>query len=119
MDQEMEVFPSINKRANDGALLFLVQQVHDKVHAMDERLTKHMTEETLELAEEITKLMCRAFPGADPDGHRSAHESQMKAISDRAEFWKKMLFEISKFGLVGFLGWACLALWKNFIQGPQ
>jgi hypothetical protein len=118
-NSDMEVFPAINKRANDGVILLLVQQVHDKVAAMDARLTKHMTEETLELAEEITKLMCRAFPGADPDGHRSAHEAQMKAITDRADFWKKMLFELSKFGLIGFIGWAALALWKNFIQGPQ
>lgn len=119
MSEEMTVFPAVNQRANDRAILLLVEQVHQKVHDMDDRLTKHMTEETLELAEEISKLMCRAFPSADPDGHRAAHEAQMRAISDRADFWKKMLFELSKFGLLGFIAWAGLALWRNFLQGPQ
>ena len=119
MTEAMQVFPATNRRTSDNAVLILVQQVHEKVHEMDHRLTQHMNEETIELAEEINRLMCRAFPGSDPDGHRAAHEAQMKAITDRAEFWKKMLFELSKFGLIGFLGWAALALWKNFIQGPQ
>ena len=118
----MPIYQPFTERRNppdeDAATLFLIRQVYDKIHEMDSKLTTHITDETLILAEEIAKLMNSAFPAADPDGHRLYHEAQMRAAEDRADFWKKMRFEIAKYGLLGFLGWAvgviAVAVWARY-----
>lgn len=116
----------VEQRVDSALLLALVQTVHDDVKsfhtslsALDARLTKHMTDETMELAQEITKLMADAFPEGDPKGHRKLHEAAIEKAMARAEFWKKMTFEICKGGLLGFAVWALLSLWNTFLQGPH
>jgi len=113
------------RRAETSALLALVQTIHDdikNIHTnidnLDKRLSKHMTDETMELAAEITKLMKEAFPEGDPKGHRKHHEAVIAKAEARAAFWKKMLEEISKYGLLGFLGWLATVAWSAFVQGP-
>ena len=99
-DEPLQVFnsnvfkPDQERRANDSLVVVLMQEVHAKIEAMDKRLTQHMTDETLVLAEEIAKLMNTAFPGSDPQGHRVYHETQMAAIADNAAFWKTMRNEV-------------------------
>lgn len=61
----------------------------------------------------------KAFPNDDPDGHRRFHEAEIRRAEARAEFWEKMRFEVVKWGLFGFLGWAAYQLWIAFIHGPQ
>jgi hypothetical protein len=29
-----------------------------------------------------------------------------------------MLFEVSKYGAIGVLGWLCMKLWVAFLSGP-
>ena len=113
-------------RTETAVLLALVQTVHDDVKslhtnitALDIRLTKHMTDETMELAHEISKLMAEAFPEDDPKGHRKHHESVIAKAEARAAFWKKLLEEISKYGLIGFVGWLVTLAWSGFVQGPH
>ena len=118
MTTEMEIHPAIERR-DQGVILLLMQQVHDKIEAMDAKLTKHITDETLTLAEEIANLMNKAFPAADPSGHRQYHEAQMQAQKDRADFWKKMLFEVSKYGLFGVVSWLAFVAWAAFLKGPK
>jgi len=67
--------------------------------------------------EDITHLY-GGFPTDDPEGHRVWHESEIQRVKDRAEFWKKMTYELSKYGLIGFLGWTAYALWQAFLHGP-
>jgi len=114
------------RRTETTLLLAMVKNVHDDVkimhtnlQALDERLTKHMTEETTELAQEITKLMAAAFPEGDPTGHRKHHEAVIAKAEARAAFWRKMLEEITKYGLIGLLGWLALTAWSAFLQGPH
>lgn len=114
------------RRAETSALLALLQTVHDDVKKLqqnnvdlDHKLTQHMTEETMELAAEITKLMADAFPEGDPKGHRKHHEAVIAKAEARAAFWKKILEELSKYGLLGFLGWLVTLAWSGFIQGPH
>lgn len=110
----------LERRAADhGALLVLVQQVHATVKDLEVKLTHHMTEETQELAQAITLLMNQSFPKGDGDGHRRHHEASIQAAEDRAAFWRTMRTEISKYGLLGFLGWALYALWAAFLLGPH
>jgi predicted metal-dependent hydrolase len=121
----MEVFQPVAKqlmenerRANDSLVVLLMQEVHKKIEDIDRKLSEHMTNETITLAQEIAKLINTAFPGNDPQGHKAYHEIQMQAIADRAEFWKTMRTEISKWGLIGFVGWVVVTAWKAFIMGP-
>lgn len=113
------------RRTNSELLLTLVNQIldsqkklADSQSKLDDKLTKHMTEETQELAEAMAQMMKVAFPGGDPDGHRRHHELVIKQAEERAAFWEKMRYELVKWGLFGFLGWASYALWKAFLQGP-
>lgn len=107
------------ERRNQDAVLLLIQQVHEKIDRMELALHQHMTEEPVKIAEEIKELMDKAFPFGDPNGHRSHHEALIQKAESRAEFWKKMTFELSRWGLIGFLGWAAVSLWKAFLIGPK
>jgi hypothetical protein len=114
------------RRAETSVLLALVQTVHDDIkglHAniteLDQRLTKHMTEETTDLAKEISKLMADAFPEGDPTGHRKLHEADIAKAKAKAAFWQKMFYELSKYGLMGFIGWLAIAGWSALVQGPH
>lgn len=111
--------PYYPEHRKDDALLLLIKQVHEKIDRMELALNQHMTDEPVKIAEEIKELMDKAFPYGDPNGHRAHHEALILKAEQRAEFWKKMTFEISKWGLFGFMGWAAVALWKSFLMGPK
>ena len=119
MAEEMEVHPAFDRRVEHDATILLLRVVHDKIEKMDEKLTAHITDETLTLAAEIAHLMNKSFPQGDPEGHRAYHEASIKRAEANAEFWSKMRFEISKWGLIGFSGWfigmIAVSVWKaNF-----
>ena len=107
------------RRSSDNpALLVLVQTVHEDVKAFKKQLDEQRHSEMLALSEAVTDLMIKSFPEGDASGHRLMHEKQMQALENRAEFWKKMLFEVSKYGLIGVIGWMALKLWTAVIAGP-
>ncbi len=60
-----------------------------------------------------------AFPADDPVGHRAYHDEVINIARARKEFWQKLLFELAKWGLLGFLGWMLIAGWRDFLKGPQ
>jgi hypothetical protein len=96
-----------------------IKTVKSCVATLDGRLSKHMTDETLELAEAIATIMNKSFPEGDPHGHRRHHELSIKAAEDKAAFWKKMRDEISKYGLIGIIGWVAFVAWAAFVKGPR
>ena len=120
MNEEMEVHPAFNRRMEQDAIILLLRVVHDKIEAMDVKLTAHITDETLTLATEIATLMNKSFPQGDPEGHRATHEAAIKRAEAGAEFWSKMRFEISKWGLIGFTGWfigmIAMSVWKTHLS---
>jgi len=95
----------------------LITEIHKDVKDLDRKLTKHMLEETSELAQEIASLMIKAFPDGDPSGHKAAHEAWIKKTEAQAAFAEKMKFELIRWGLICFLGWAVIALWRSFLLG--
>ena len=105
--------------ADRSALMLLVQTIHTDVRSMREDLATHISNEPEDWARVVRKISEDAFPDGDADGHRKAHEAQMNAIIARAEFWKKMVFEITKYGLIGLLGWLAFHAWMAFLQGPS
>ena len=100
-------------------MMLLLQQMHQSQIDMDTKLTKHMTEETHELAEAIAELIGKAFPEGDPDGHRIHHELVIEREKERVDFWRSMRKKLAEWGLMGFLGWAVYAMWNSFLQGPH
>ena len=110
---------SVKRRQADQALLVLVKEILANQHKMDAKLEQHMSDEMRDIAAEVAKLIAAAFPAGDPDGHRKHHEIVIKQAEKRAAFWAKMLEELTKWGLVGFAGWAVYALWEAFLKGPH
>jgi len=118
--------PEFDRRNGDTALLLLVQKVHEDVKGMKvdvvgltSRLDVHMRDETLALAMAVSELMIKSFPQGDPDGHKALHEADIQAAKDKAEFWKKMRFELSRAGILAFLVWAGVQVWKGALAGPS
>lgn len=110
-----EIPPDIERRRDNAALLLLVQKVLDGLEDIKHELKTHIAEET----EQFAEISNAAYPGGDPIGHRRWHEADIKHLEERAEFWRIMKTEISKWGLIGFLGFAAVALWTHFLKGPQ
>jgi hypothetical protein len=96
-----------------------VQEVKAAQKSMGETLTAHIETEPAEWAELLKDLSKNAFPSGDPEGHRKYHEETIKAMEARSEFWKKMLFEVTKYGLFGVLGWLAYTAWAAFLHGPS
>jgi hypothetical protein len=108
----------IDRRADNQALFILVRAMHTDVNSLRADLKQHMTSETTELAEAVAELLKRSFPDGDPDGHRRHHEASIAAAEAKAAFWEKMRFEITRWGLVGVLGWLAIIAWRGFLAGP-
>lgn len=122
-NEDMPVYQNILERRSNPTpdaetILYVMQEINKRVQALDDRLSKQTHDATLKLAEEIATLMCKSFPQGDPDGHRAAHEAWIKREEDKTEFWKKMRFEVSRWGIIGLLGWLAIVAWKAVLQGP-
>jgi hypothetical protein len=60
-----------------------------------------------------------AFPNGDMQGHRLYHESIIARNREVATFFKKLTFELAKWGLIGVLTFLIYAAWTKFLQGPM
>lgn len=98
------------RRANDSAVLVLIQTIQSDVTDMKHDLNEHINTEPKEWGQVLSNLLTQAFPDGDPDGHRRDHEIRMKLAEEKAAFWAKMAYEIKKWGLIGFLLWAAKTL---------
>lgn len=72
--------------------------------------------------EEQTTMALAGYPldkdgKPDTSGHRSYHEEIIEQAKARTEYWREMTFELSKYGLIGFVLWAATQLWAAFING--
>lgn len=67
----------------------------------------------------LGEVMANAFPDGDVSGHRAAHESWIRKVDESAAFWRKMREELTKYGLIAFLGFVAVSAWQSFLQGPH
>lgn len=91
-----------------------LDDLNEAVRDTANELRAHADGETARIA-----AIADGFPDGDPDGHRRYHEAEIKRIERRADFWQKMRLELAKWGLIGFIGWAAVALWQQALKGPQ
>lgn len=74
----------------------------------------------LEKLEEVSRIR-EAIPededGArDYEGHRKYHEQLITESLARQDFWRRMKYDLVRWGLIFFLGWAVIALLKSGIS---
>jgi len=106
LDFDVSVLPEFDKRKTD-ANMELIRQIFVEV--------REIRKEQQVYREYIT----RAFPDDDPDGHRSAHEAWIKKADASAKFWTDLRASVVKWGLFGILGFATVATWRAFLEGPK
>ena len=89
-----------------------VQEVK-RTHQFSNAITTEMIEKA------VSKSMAAAFPEGDPDGHRISHELAIATARSRADLYEALKKEVAKYGILGLLGWAGVAIWHAFLQGPK
>ena len=98
-------------------LIKLAEQVREVKNELSQaREELHRRAEGTE--KQIVELR-HAFPADDPAGHRAYHDEVIAIARARKEFWQKLLFELAKWGLLGFVAWLVLAGWRDFLKGPN
>ena len=55
--------------------------------------------------ENMLKDYVSGFPNDDPIGHREYHEAVIQKNKAYTDLYRKMLFELTKYGLIGFFVW--------------
>lgn len=72
----------------------------------DRRSNTHIEDQLKQIIDKMERL-CGAFPvvdgKADLDGHRRAHEAQIRAARAEEDFWKEMKLDLAKKGAWGLL----------------
>lgn len=99
-------------------MLAMLQSVLQDVSAMRKELSDHIASEPADIAEAVRvaveDVVTQAFPakGNKPDlsGHKNAHQEMIDAYKAKKEFWQKMLFELTRWTLIGFSLWLLKAV---------
>lgn len=74
--------------------------------------------EECKVCEKFDQLLA-AFPDGDIEGHRAYHESLILRNKDIGDFFKKLTFELAKWGILGLASFLAYAAWVRFLQGPM
>jgi hypothetical protein len=119
--QLLAKFNDSDSPASIGSLLFdILAQQNEKLDRLidSEKETRDMLVNHMKGEDALIKSFKAAFPGDDPQSHRAYHEALIDQAKHRKEFWMKLTFELAKWGLIGFAGWAILQLWHGALKGP-
>lgn len=110
-------YPEVDQRKHNDqldAIMGLCKQTYDRQIQFEEKLSAHILTEAGDIGKAIQDAINSAFPDGDAERHRMYHDKLIKAAERKEQFWNKLLFELSKSGLMVFLVWACYALWGAF-----
>ena len=101
-------------------MMRVLNEVNEKLDAGKLALEEHMRveEHDLQLLHDKIGALHMAFPNGDLAGHVAYHMDIIQIMADRKEFWKKMRYEVSKYGLIGLVGWLVVLLWNGVLHGP-
>lgn len=107
------------ERRTDEAMLAAISAQTEAIMAMRKELSDRIASEPEDIAEAVraavSEMVATAFPkGSDgkPDlvGHCGAHQAEIDSYKARKEFWQKLMFELAKWGLIGFALWTLKAV---------
>lgn len=110
-------YPEVDRHKHNDqldAIMSLCKQTHERQIQFEEKLSAHILTEAGDIGKAIQDAINSAFPDGDAERHRMYHDKLIKAAERKEQFWNKLLFELSKSGLMVFLVWACYALWGAF-----
>lgn len=118
-NREREYFQDAGKA--EGVLFDLVSQQTAKLDTIASAVQTTASELRAHTEGEAARIAAIAagFPDSDPIGHRRYHEAEIRRAEEKAQFWGKLRLELTKWGLLGFLGWAAVSLWQEFLKGPK
>ncbi|MBC8642140.1 hypothetical protein IAG25_35635 [Caballeronia sp. EK] len=71
-------------------------------------------EKDLKVVKELVDDLAKGFPGGDPDGHRRAHEAQIRKAEARAKFYEDLRSKLVERGLWALILFIGVALWQYF-----
>lgn len=108
-------------KSTPNLLMQLIADSNEKLEQLAEsgRQTRRLVEEALEMTKGLSEEFRGAFPSGDPEAHREYHEALIGEARQRKEFWNKLVFELTKWGLIGFLGWLVIQVWTGALKGPH
>ena len=106
-----------------GSVLILMHELKldfaSRMNNFEASLKEHMTDESLELAESVHTAMTRAFPNADAESHKAYHELLMRKMEAQTRLREKLVEEITRWGIIGILGFVAYSTWIMFLKGPM
>lgn len=94
-------------------------QVHKEIKNLHSAVTYYRATQEEGIDRAIDKAMLKAFPQADAEGHKRAHEALIKQAEAKEKMWSELRMSVAKWGLLGLLGWAALSMWHTFLAGPK
>ena len=122
IDESRRQWDGVDRRGHNRGLLFdMIAEVTDKIdkHIEDSAEWREMLAAKMKGDEHLMQQILGGFPNDDPRGHKEYHESVIAAAKARREFWIGLAKELAKYGLIGFVGWAFVALWAALLKGPK
>ena len=106
------------RRINDSLVLELMKEVRGDLKSLREELNGHITEEPANLQEFLSVALGQAFVDGDLHGHRKAHIAWIAHQEAKTAHYDKLKYELTKWGLLGFVGWLAYQAWLAFLKGP-
>lgn len=124
MHQDDDNVKPFDRRKQDRVLEMVLKQLEsfgEKLDSHIESSAEHREAIAAKItgSEHIVATILEGFPNKDPRGHCDYHIDEMAAIARRKEFWSKLLSEVTKYGLIGLLGWIFMTLWTAALKGPK
>jgi len=103
----------------DDSILLHIKELQITVKDLAAKMNYHHAIFREEVEKSVEHVYERSFPDGDPEGHRHHHELVIKREEERLEFWMTMKKEVTKWGLVGVLGFLAVAAWNAILIGPK
>lgn len=105
-----------NKDQN-GVLYDLVAQHNEALIEMSKSMADLLLEIRAQgaLYSACQETLASTVPDGDHDGHRRYHEAVIKKMEARAKLWQDVSSSVTKWGVIGILGWVGMSMWHEIL----
>lgn len=104
-----------SNRADDSLLAAHISEENERYAAIQDAL-----EELKAMMAGVNTAFVKDEESGKPDyaGHAAAHKAWIEAQKARKEFWAKLTFELTKYGLIGLVGYLVVnVIWPAIVKG--